>query len=164
MLNIDALSTELLNLVSTHLGVTKLAAMCLANHELHAAFAKACRSRQTSLLDQLDQAEGGGRWAWIHPPKWKCFYECDKIQGTLARLTVRDGESSVFRDFNSFIEFQPRHHGTYLLQDDEIRIRWVGVDKNAGGGWLNGEELEHEVVYHGGEVVHDPNHDSDDSE
>jgi hypothetical protein len=145
---------EALHLVATRLHVAKLATMCLVNRELHTAFAEASRSRQRDLLKQLDQAEDGGRWAWIHPPKWKCFYECDKTQCTLARLMVRDGESSVFRDFNSFIEFQPRHHGTYLLRDDQVRIRWVGVGKNAGGGWLDGEELEHDVVYHMGGAVH----------
>ena len=158
------LPEEMLHLVATGLHVAKLATMCLVNRELHAAFAKACRSRQTSLLDQLDQAGGGGRWAWIHPPKWKCFDECEKTHGTLVRLMVRDGESSAFRNLDSFLEFSPWRHGTYLLRDVEVRIRWVGAGKNAGGGWLDGEELEHEVVYHGGGAVHVSNSDSDDSE
>jgi hypothetical protein len=129
------------------------------NRQLHAALAEAFGSRQAGLLDRLDRAEDGGRWAWIHPPRWKCFYEQDKAHGALVRLMVRDGGCSVFRDLGSFRAFSPWHHGTYLLRDDEVRIRWVGEGSDVGGAWLDGQALEHEAVYHG------PGHaDSDDSE
>ena len=153
-----------LQLVANELEMTKLATMCFVNHELHTTFARACRYRQRGLLKQLDQAEGGGRWAWIHPPKCKCFAEFFMTHGNLVRLMLRDDECSVFRDLDSFLQFRPLHHGTYLLRDDEVRIRWVGAG-NGVGGWVSGNECEEmamrEVVEM--EVVDDSNSDSDDS-
>ena len=141
------LSTELLSLVSIGLDVTALATMCLVNRELHGVFAKVGRSRQASMLSSLDEAEGGGRWAWIHPPALKCFFECDKTRGTLVRLMVRDGGSSVFRGVASFEEFDPCLHLTYLLRDEEVRIRWVGEGLSFGRAWLDGKVRERGALY-----------------
>jgi hypothetical protein len=142
-LNMLLLLDDVMERVNCHLGVRNLAALCLVTKTplWSTLFAR----RQTHLREKLIHgvAQEGDLWCWIHPPLDQCKGWLIKREGTIARLMVHRGRFNVFRGFESF--FNPDRHETYLIHDEECKVRWVGCGTNANGGWLCGEELEQEV-------------------
>ena len=143
--------------VCAHLDVTRLGR--LVRSSKNPIWKDAFKKLQNNLKKELFSAEdGGGKWCWIHPPAEHCFDECQKREGTLVRHMLKLGSYSVYRDFDSFLEFHPERHCTYLISDAELRIRWVCSGKNVVGCMLYGYDLEWDV-----QCVHD-HHTSQSSE
>lgn len=86
------------------------------------------------------------RWGWVHPPPEQCQTLCGIREGTYMRFVKRRGSWNVFLDHEQ-VEYGITSRrlpctGTYMLHDNELRIRWVGSGPNACGGWLGGRSDE----------------------
>jgi len=93
------------------------------------------------MVDQLGSTPANC-WTWIYPPEDQCQDPCQKREGTLARFMISRGGWNVFRSYESF---GGGRHSTYLIHDDELRIKWIGEGRNANGAMLFGDELESEI-------------------
>ena len=69
--------------------------------------------------------------------------------GTLVRFMCQIHDVSCYRTIDSFNGeglIEPAQHGTYLLDSQNTRIRWVGRGTNDGGGWIRGHEIEQKLL------------------
>ena len=119
---------------------------------------EAFETQQAKMREDLGEALAASRkgypkradcWCWLHPPADQAEDECQKREGTLARIVQRCGDYTVYRSLDSFLQFDPQLMGAYLIHDDYSRVRWVGFGLNAGGAWLHGADLEMEAMYPG---------------
>ena len=133
--------------VCAHLDVAHLGKLVRSSQS--SIWRDAFETLQRNLRKDLFSAEdGAGKWCWIHPSAEQCFDECEKRHGTLVRHMLKSGVHSVYRAYESFLEFNPDRHNTYLICDSDLRLRWVGAGRNAGGCMLHGYDLEWECVHH----------------
>lgn len=137
-------ASDVLLHIAAHLDVVTLARVCCTKRDpfWHACF----KQRQRHLAHRLETPSGPmDSWGWIYPPQEQCQYSIQETQGTLVRFIMKKAGWSVFRGYHSFMEFNAERHGTYLIHDDDLRIRWVGAGTNVNGAWLCGLELEEEI-------------------
>ena len=131
--------------IEAHLDVPTLARLCCVGKGI--VWPDLLKGRQRRLTGRLvASARKGDAWAWIHPPPEKCTDAAEKRDGNIVRYISKCGPVYDFRSHDSFGCFDADRHGTYLLHDDELRIRWVGSGFNVNGGWLCGIEMEEGVT------------------
>ena len=150
MVHLEGLPREfLLTWLAPKLDVPDLARMVQSYKE--PLWREAFANRQVKLRNDLAEAlvtsrkDGGGRancWCYLRPPADQVKRECEKGEGTIARIVQRVGNYSVYRSYRSFNQqFDPKDTGTYLIRDDQSRVCWV-----TDGEWVRGEELEMEAM------------------
>jgi len=138
---------DTVELLSKYLNVSDLARLCCAEQGM--VWPEIFERRQLLLARQMEaNVKTGDSWGWIFPPLEQCSDPCQRQEGTVARFIMRRAGWSVFRDLNSFSEFDPARQGTYLIHDDDLRILWVGSGTNANGGWLSGITCDAMVLQH----------------
>ena len=112
---------DVVELLSRHLDVADIARLCCA--EQGTTWPILFKHRQRRLARQIEaNVKTGDAWGWIFPPSEQCFDTCQRREGSFARFVMRHAGWSVFRNFDSFLEFDASRHGTFLIHDDDLRI------------------------------------------